>query len=212
VALVAAVVPLVVLQIPDAIAWALPPRVTAAGPTRVASLLRASGLALPVMAAAAPLGALAVRRLFAFRPQRGLRVAGLTSLVTPVDQYYQMDKVLQYPQVGPPEWMLTVDGMVEKPLRLDYGAMLERPAVHRYVTTECVDNPIGGSLMSTALWTVIVGLQGSVPELARLGETNSAEAAVVLQTTLEVVVRPLPYALSLASVGNLLNRSRGALP
>ncbi len=58
-----AVMPLVVLQIPDAIAWALPSRVVAGGPATVASLLRASGLALPVMAAAAPLGALAVRRL-----------------------------------------------------------------------------------------------------------------------------------------------------
>ncbi len=63
VALVAVVMPLVALQIPDAIAWALPPRVTAAGPTMVTSLLRATDLALPVMAAATPLGALAVRRL-----------------------------------------------------------------------------------------------------------------------------------------------------
>jgi len=63
VAIVAAVVPLSVLQIPDAFAWSLPPRVAGAGPDAVASLLRASGLALPAMAVAAPLGALAVRRL-----------------------------------------------------------------------------------------------------------------------------------------------------
>ena len=63
VTLVAAVIPLVALQIPDAIGWALPPRLAAAGPNVVASLLRASGLALPAMAVAAPLGALAVRRL-----------------------------------------------------------------------------------------------------------------------------------------------------
>lgn len=63
IALVAAVVPLVVLQIPDAIAWALPPHLAAGGPLVVASLLRASNLALPAMAVAVPLGALAVRRL-----------------------------------------------------------------------------------------------------------------------------------------------------
>jgi hypothetical protein len=63
VAIVAAVVPLAVLQIPNAFAWSLPPRVAGAGPDAVASLLRASGLALPAMAVAAPLGALAVRRL-----------------------------------------------------------------------------------------------------------------------------------------------------
>lgn len=62
-ALVAVVIPLVVLQIPNAIAWALPARMAAAGPNVVASLLRASGLGLPALAIAAPFGALAVRRL-----------------------------------------------------------------------------------------------------------------------------------------------------
>jgi hypothetical protein len=62
-AVVAAVIPLAVVQIPDAIAWALPPRLADAGPAMVASLLRVSGLALPAMAIAAPLAALAVRRM-----------------------------------------------------------------------------------------------------------------------------------------------------
>jgi hypothetical protein len=60
---VAVVIPLVILQIPNAIAWALPAPLAAAGPNMVASVLRASGLGLPAMAVAAPLGALAVRRL-----------------------------------------------------------------------------------------------------------------------------------------------------
>jgi hypothetical protein len=62
-AVVAAVIPLAAVQIPDAIAWALPPRLADAGPSTVASLLRVSGLALPAMAIAAPLAALAVRRM-----------------------------------------------------------------------------------------------------------------------------------------------------
>ena len=61
-ALVAAVVPLAVLQIPDAIAWSLPSQFAAAGPNALASLLRAASLALPAMAVAAPFGALATRR------------------------------------------------------------------------------------------------------------------------------------------------------
>ena len=61
-ALVAAVVPLAVLQIPDAIAWSLPPQFAVAGPNALASLLRAASLALPAMAVAAPFGALATRR------------------------------------------------------------------------------------------------------------------------------------------------------
>jgi hypothetical protein len=63
VAIVAAVVPLAILQIPNVFAWSLPPHLAGAGPDAVASLVRASGLALPAMAVAAPLGALAVRRL-----------------------------------------------------------------------------------------------------------------------------------------------------
>jgi hypothetical protein len=60
-ALVAVVVPLAVLQIPDAIAWSLPARFAAAGPNVLGSLLRTAGLALPAMAVAAPFGALATR-------------------------------------------------------------------------------------------------------------------------------------------------------
>ena len=62
-AIVATVVPLAVAQIPDAIAWSLPPRLAAGGPAVVASLLRASGLALPAMAVAGSLAVLAVRWL-----------------------------------------------------------------------------------------------------------------------------------------------------
>jgi hypothetical protein len=62
-AIVTTVIPLAVAQIPDAIAWSLPPRLAAGGPAAVTSLLRASGLALPAMAVAASLAALAVRRM-----------------------------------------------------------------------------------------------------------------------------------------------------
>jgi hypothetical protein len=61
--LVATVIPLVLVQIPDAVAWVVPPRVDAAGPGAVAGLLRASGLALPAMAVAGSLAALMVRWL-----------------------------------------------------------------------------------------------------------------------------------------------------
>ena len=55
------VLPLALLQLPDAMAWAVPARFAAAGPAAEASLLRASGLAIVAMAIATPLGGLAVR-------------------------------------------------------------------------------------------------------------------------------------------------------
>ena len=56
-------VPLAAAQVPDAIAWSLPPRLAAGGPVIIGSLLRASGLALPAMAVAGSLAAMAVRWL-----------------------------------------------------------------------------------------------------------------------------------------------------
>ncbi|MGI8826983.1 MAG: molybdopterin-dependent oxidoreductase [Chloroflexota bacterium] len=99
------------------------------------------------------LRALTLKRFFPFHAPAGLAVAGLTPLITPSGRFYQMDKVLQYPAIGPPSWILTIEGIVDKRVTLDYGALLTRHAVDRYVTVECVDNPVGGPLIGTALWT-----------------------------------------------------------
>jgi DMSO/TMAO reductase YedYZ molybdopterin-dependent catalytic subunit len=97
--------------------------------------------------------ALATRRLFRFRPVTGMRVSGISELVTPPGQFYIMDKVLQYPQLGPPNWQLTIDGAVSKPTALDYGSLLRLHRESRYITMECVDNTVGGRLISNAMWT-----------------------------------------------------------
>jgi hypothetical protein len=76
------VVPLALLQLPDAIAWAVPGSIAAAGPGAVTSLLRASGLALTTMAAAVPFGALAVRRFRAWPVLlAGLGVTGVADVM-----------------------------------------------------------------------------------------------------------------------------------
>jgi len=76
----AAVVPLALLQLPDAIAWAIPPQF--AGAASMSSLLRASGLAISAMAIAAPLGGLAVRRFRAWPVlMAGLGIFGLADIV-----------------------------------------------------------------------------------------------------------------------------------
>jgi hypothetical protein len=77
---VAAVVPLALLQLPDAIAWAVPRQFASA--TAVSDLLRVSGLALSAMVIAAPLGALAVRRFRAWPVlMTGLGVFGIADLL-----------------------------------------------------------------------------------------------------------------------------------
>jgi DMSO/TMAO reductase YedYZ molybdopterin-dependent catalytic subunit len=99
------------------------------------------------------LQAIATRKLFPFRPVRGLALNGVTDLVTPPGSFYIMDQVLEYPQVGPPTWQLTIDGAVDRPTTLDYGALLGLRRENRYITMECVDNPVGGHLIGNALWT-----------------------------------------------------------
>ncbi len=61
---VGVVVPLALLQVPDAIAFAIPPQF--ASPGAETELLRASGLALSAMAISVPFGGLAVRRFRAW--------------------------------------------------------------------------------------------------------------------------------------------------
>lgn len=109
-------------------------------------------------------------RILTFRPPRGLPVPGLSSQVTPVDRFYVMGKVLQYPTGAVATWQLRVEGAVQRPLALDFAALRARPRVDRYVTMECVDNPVGGPLIGSALWSGIrvldllheAGVQGGV--------------------------------------------------
>lgn len=77
---VAAVVPLALLQVPDAIAWAIPPQFATA--SAVTNVLRASGLALTAMVIAAPLGGLAVRRFRAWPVlMAGLGIFGIADVL-----------------------------------------------------------------------------------------------------------------------------------
>ena len=73
------------------------------------------------------------------------------SFITPNDQFY----VVNYSrpsQVDIADWSLQITGAVGKPLRLSYDDLLRRPAVEKTVTLECIDNEVGGDLISTALW------------------------------------------------------------
>lgn len=138
--------------------WALP-RGKSVSDGRRAFLLRSgvivggAAVLLADFSLRSVLDALAEPRLFQLRLPRGLAVDGLADLVTPNGQFYRMDKVLQYPEIARSSWQLRIDGAVDRPLTLDYAALLRLPRVSRYVTMECVDNPVGGPLIGNALWT-----------------------------------------------------------
>jgi DMSO/TMAO reductase YedYZ molybdopterin-dependent catalytic subunit len=120
---------------------------------RTAVIVGGAALLVSLFSVEPVLQAIATKRLFPFRRPRGMQLDGISDLITPRAQFYTMDKVLQYPQLGPPDWQLTIDGAVDRAATLDYGALLGFPSESRYLTMECVDNPVGGSLIGTALWS-----------------------------------------------------------
>ncbi|MFW5418759.1 molybdopterin-dependent oxidoreductase [Nocardiopsis sp. CNT-189] len=82
----------------------------------------------------------------------GLGVPGLTPFTTPNRDFYRIDTALTVPRLDPSEWTLRIDGMVDEPLELDYGALLRLPLVEADTTLTCVSNQVGGDLAGNARW------------------------------------------------------------
>ena len=76
----------------------------------------------------------------------------LASEVTPTYLFYRIDINPIVPEVDSNSWNLTIKGLVEKPLTINYDQIKAMPSVEEYVTLECISNKVGGELISTALW------------------------------------------------------------
>jgi len=77
---------------------------------------------------------------------------GQTAFVTPNQQFYRIDTALVVPQVDPKTWSLRIHGRVRNEMTLTYQQLLARPMIERYITLCCVSNPVGGNLISNALF------------------------------------------------------------
>ncbi len=88
-------------------------------------------------------------RMFAVPPRE-------TTYFTPNDTFY----VVNYSDspfslsrdVRIDQWRLSITGAVKLPMALSYGDILQRPAIDRAVTLECIDNLPGGDSMGNAMW------------------------------------------------------------
>src|SRR5438067_7372688 len=79
---------------------------------------------------------------------------GMPSAITPTDRFYLVSKnTFGDPNVDAGRWRLRVGGAVANPLELDLDAIRALPAVRQYQTLECIDNQVGGDLISNAEWT-----------------------------------------------------------
>ncbi len=79
--------------------------------------------------------------------------AGLPSFITPNEDFYRIDTALTVPQVSREEWKLRVHGMVDEEITYTFADLEQFEAVQAAVTLTCVSNPVGGNLISNAMWT-----------------------------------------------------------
>ena len=77
---------------------------------------------------------------------------GLEPLVTPNDEFYVISKNSIDPTVNVVDWSLTITGMVDNKMTLDYDALTAMPTQQQYATLQCISNSVGGDLIGCALW------------------------------------------------------------
>lgn len=99
-------------------------------------------IALPVPATAAP----------AIPAGASLDIEGITSLVTPNEQFYRIDVALQVPQIDPDGWQLKITGLVDTEITIGYAELLALPLTEHVATISCVSNEVGGGLIGNATW------------------------------------------------------------
>lgn len=81
-----------------------------------------------------------------------LDVDGITSIVTPNDDFYRIDTALTVPRVDPDTWSLRIHGLVDDELVLDLDDLRSREIVEADITLTCVSNLVGGGLVGHARW------------------------------------------------------------
>ena len=125
-------------------------------------------------------------------------VEGVTSYLTPTEDFYRVDTALQVPDVPVEGWTLRIHGMVDNELELTYADLLERKLVEKRITLTCVSNAVGGDLLGNATWLGV-----PIHELlAEAGVQKGADAVKSTSADDFTIGTPLPV---------LQDKDRGAL-
>jgi DMSO/TMAO reductase YedYZ molybdopterin-dependent catalytic subunit len=105
-------------------------------------------------------------------------IEGLEPVVTPNDRFFRIDiNALSVPEVDLTNWRLTVSGLVDRELRLEYADLLSMNLIEQYTTIACVSNKVGGRLAGNAAWLGIplseildrAGVQREAEQVAAIG-------------------------------------------
>ena len=78
---------------------------------------------------------------------------GLPSFITSNADFYRIDTALSVPQLARADWKLRIHGMVDREVTYSFADLKQFEVVERAVTLTCVSNPVGGNLISNAMWT-----------------------------------------------------------
>ena len=104
-------------------------------------------------------------------------VDGVSSWMTPADEFYLIDTAVIVPTIEPKDWSIRIHGMVEKEIELSYQDLVSREITESWVTLNCVSNEVGGNLIGNAWWSGV----RLADLLAEAGVDPEADA--VLQTS-----------------------------
>jgi DMSO/TMAO reductase YedYZ molybdopterin-dependent catalytic subunit len=80
-------------------------------------------------------------------------VAGLSPLLTPVDDFFRIDTAIALPRVERDTWRLRVHGRVAREVTLGFDELIDLGLEEHDATISCVSNEVGGGLVGTARWT-----------------------------------------------------------
>lgn len=72
--------------------------------------------------------------------------------VTPTFIFYRIDINTVVPTVNADDWNLTIKGLVDNPVVINYAEFRGMNSVEEFATLTCISNKIGGNLVGTALW------------------------------------------------------------
>lgn len=82
------------------------------------------------------------------------RAGDISDPITPTAAFYGVSSNFLDPTGdGGPEWRLTVDGLVDRPLELTLAEVQALADPDLAITLNCISNEIGGPLISTGLWS-----------------------------------------------------------
>jgi|YelNatPaOPRAMG01_1025707.scaffolds.fasta_scaffold00081_39 DMSO/TMAO reductase YedYZ molybdopterin-dependent catalytic subunit len=79
-------------------------------------------------------------------------VPGTRREITFTETFYRVDINITPPEVDANTYQLSIDGLVDKPLKLSMDQIRAYPPISQVITLECISNEVGGDLISTAIF------------------------------------------------------------